>query len=345
VPRWAAAGEPESAVILSTRIRIARNLDGEIFPHKLDTEGRVRVIRKVGKALADSQPPEQGVFCSLISLNAFELAVLAERRAISTWMEKDENPRGVYLWKANDRALQVCTEDHIRLVDIVPGLCPRAAYDALLPTLNEVASYLHFAWSSNLGHLTTRPMNLGDGVHVSLVCHLPGLVMTRGIEQLLAATTSSGFFVTTPNLGGSDAIGNVFDFSCGPGLARSTQETLTRIESLGSEIQEREAIARIDLQTRHSDLLHDRIARNLAILQSCRVLTNRELTALLSGIRLGHDLGFITGLDRKSISLLSFELSRAYMNWSGNPKQSADERRQLRATHCREKFAEVQFVG
>lgn len=331
--------------MISTRIRVARNLDGEHFPHKLDTEGRVRVMRRVAKAMSDSQAADQGVFYSLSSLTPFELALLTERRAISTWMEKDEHPRGVYAWKSCDRALQVCTEDHIRLVDMLPGLCPRRAFDELQPTLNEISTYLRFAWTPSLGYLTTRPMNLGDGVHVSFVCHLPALVMTRGIEQLLSSASSSGFFVTTPNLGGSEAVGNMFDFSCGPGLARSTSETLTRIETLGNEIQEREAIARIDLQSRHSDQLKDRIARNLAILQVCRTMSNRELSVLLSGVRLGIDLGFISGLDRKTISLLSFNLSRAQLNFEGDPKQSGDDRRSLRAQKCRENFASARFVA
>ncbi|MBI5058585.1 hypothetical protein HZB60_02250 [candidate division KSB1 bacterium] len=345
LPRWATSGDMDSAVILSTRVRIARNLAEEKFTHKLDTEGRIRVLRLVGRAISDSQPVEAGIFLSLASLTAPELALLHERRAISLRMKADESPRGVYAWKQRDRAVQVCTDDHIRAVEIVAGLQPEAAYESLAPIVNELATYLRFAWSPTLGFLTTRPYDLGDGVHVSVVAHLPALVMTRGIEPLVQELATAGFFVTTPNGSGSEAFANLFDFSNGPGLARTLPESLGRMKSLGEQVQEREALARIDLQTQRPEQIRDRVARSVAILQSARVLTTREALALLSGVRLGLDLGWVEGLDRAIISLLSFELTRPYLDYTAPPKTAVDDRQRRRAARAREVFASVKYIG
>jgi protein arginine kinase len=345
VPQWATAGDVDSAVILATRVRIARNLAEEKFPHKLDTEGRIRVLRLVGRAINDSQPDEDGVFFSLASLTPPELALLAERRAISVRMVSDESPRGVYYWKQRDRMIQICTDDHIRAVEILPGLRPETAFEALAPVVNELATYLRFAWSPRLGFLTTRPYDLGDGVHASLIAHLPALVMTRGIEPLIQELAASGFYVTTPNGNGSEAFANLFDLSNGPGLARTVGDSLNRLRQLGEQVQEREALARIDMQSQRPEQIRDRVARSVAILQAARVLSTREAMALLSGARLGIDLGWIEGLDRQTISLLSFELSRPYLDYTAPPKTAVDDRQRRRATKAREVFASARYVG
>lgn len=344
-PGWSEAGGDDSAVILTTRVRIARNIAGEIFPFRMDTEGRIRVMRTMARLLAVMGDAERGVFFSLAALTPVEIAMLVERRAISPQLARDEKPRGVFVWKECDRAVMVCEEDHFRLTEIVPGLAPVRAYENLVPLLEDFADKVEFARDNDLGYLTACPANLGAAVRTSLFCHLPGLVMTGGMESLASHVSDAGFTVRGFWGEGSEVLGNTFQLTDGPGLSHNVAEMLERIEKVGEQVIEREAIARIDMQSQRPALLKDKIARALAILQSCRALSGHETLALFSAMRLGIDIGFVEGLSRATISNLTYEFGTAYMRWTGVRDERPDSRQIRRAERAREVFAAARFVG
>jgi protein arginine kinase len=344
-PPWSRAGGADSAVVLTTRVRIARNLKGEVFPGRMDTEGRIRVMRAAARTISSMSGSEQGVFFSLAALTPLEIGLLVERRTISPQLARDEKPRGVFAWKSVDRAIMVCEEDHIRLTDIVPGLAPQLAYDNLQPSLHDLSSQLEFAADDSVGYLTACPANLGDAVRTSLFCHLPGLALTGGMEALAASSADAGFTVRGFWGEGSETLGNTFQLTDGPALSHHIPDMLSRIESLGQEVIEREALARIELQSQRPALLKDRIARALAILQSCRYLSGPETLALFSAMRLGIDIGFVDGLERETISLLTFELGKSYLTWVHGDEGVADARQVRRASIAREVFGRARFVG
>lgn len=344
-PAWARAGGEESAVILTTRVRIARNLIGEVFPYRMNVEGRVRVMRQVARTIAGLSEAKDGVFLSLAALAPLEINLLVERRTISPQLARDDNPRGVFAWKDIDRAIMVCEEDHVRLTEIVPGLAPSRAYENLQPVLHRLADTLEFSADEKLGFLCACPANLGAAVRTSLFCHLPALVLSGGMESLVSHAADAGFTVRGFWGEGSEVLGNTFQFTDGPGLSHQVSDMLSRIESLGQVIMEHEALARIELQTRRPLLLKDRIARTLATLQSCRVLSGSEILALFSAIRLGLDIGFIEGLRRETISMLTFDLGKSYLMWTGEKDHDPDGRQMRRANRVREIFSTVRFAG
>jgi protein arginine kinase len=344
-PAWSTAGEPESAVVLSTRVRIARNLKGERFPHRMDTEGRIRVMRQAARIIAGLKEANDGVFFSLAALAPLEVQLLVERRAISPQLARDENPRGVFAWKDRDRSIMICEEDHLRLTELIPGLAPHNAYDALQPLLAQLSEGMEFVSDTSLGFLTACPANLGAAVRTSLFCHLPGLVMTGGMEALASHAADAGFTVRGFWGEGSEVLGNTFQFTDGPGLSLHVSDMLARIQTLGQEIMEREALARIELQSQRPALLKDKIARALAILQSCQVLSGSETMALFSAMRLGVDIGFVNGLERQTISMLTYELGKSYLVWTGESEGVPDGRQMRRAARAREVFGTVRFAG
>jgi protein arginine kinase len=279
------------------------------------------------------------------TLTPDEVNLLVERRAISPQLAQDDRPHAVFLWIDADRAIMVCEEDHIRLMDIVSGLAPHAAYNHLAPSLEQLSTSLEFEHNDEIGYLTACPANLGAAVRTSLFCHLPGLVMTGGIEQLASHVSDAGFTVRGFWGEGSEVLGNTFQFTDGPGLSHQTADMLSRIESLGKEVIVREAVARIDLQTHKGIILKDKLARALAILQNCRVLSGTETLALFSALRLGIDLGMISNVTRKDISLLIYELGKAYLRWKLPNGTLPDVRQTYRANRVREVFAPAKFVG
>ncbi|RPH96014.1 hypothetical protein EHM69_02745 [candidate division KSB1 bacterium] len=344
-PAWSKAGGDESAVILSTRVRIARNLAGEHFPYRMNQEDRIRVMRGMARVISTLNDSDQGVFLSLAALALVEISLLIERRTISPQLARDEKPRGVFAWRNLDRTMLICEEDHVRLTDIVPGLAPQKAYGNLQPVLAELSSQLQFSTHESLGFLTACPANLGAAVRTSLFCHLPGLTLTGGMESLVSHAADAGFTLRGFWGEGSDFLGNTFQLTDVPSLSHQPSEMLTRIESLGQEVIEREALARIALQTERPALLRDKIARALAILQACRALSGAETLSLFSAIRLGLDIGFIEGLSRETISMLTFELGKAHLVWTATDEGIPDHRRIRRADRCREVFGKARFVG
>jgi protein arginine kinase len=344
-PAWSHAGGDESAVILTTRVRIARNLVGEHFPYRMNVDGRIRVMRHVARVIAGLDDAQSGVFFSLSALAPIEINLLVERRTISPQLARDENPRGVFTWKDRDRAIMVCEEDHVRLTEIVPGLAPQKAYDNLQPVLHQLSESLDFVTDDELGYLTACPANLGAATRTSLFCHLPALVLSGGMDGLVSQAADAGFTVRGFWGEGSEVLGNTFQFTDGPGLSHQVSDMLSRIESLGQTILEHEAMARIELQSQRPAVLKDKIARALAILKSCRVLSGSEILALFSAMRLGLDIGFIEGLNREIISMLTFDLGKAYMQWTGETDHNPDGRQIRRADRVREVFQDVRFVG
>ena len=345
LPEWAKSGSDDSAIVLSTRVRLARNIVGEVFPNRMDTETRTRVVRQAARAISELPGYGDGIFYSLASLTPQEISVLVERRTISLQLARDEHPRGVFVWKNLDRAIMVCEEDHIRVAEIVPGLAPQATYQRIAPVMEELARTLNFDHDEQLGFLTACPANLGAAVRTSLFCHLPALVLTGGLESLASHVADAGFTIRGFWGEGSEVLGNTFQFTDGPGLSLQTSDMLSRIESLGQEVIEREAIARIDLQTQKGIILADKLARALAILQSCRVLSGGETLSLFSAMRLGIDIGLIEGVSRQDISLLTFELGKGYLRIFLDGGSSAEVRQTYRAQRVREVFHKARMAG
>jgi protein arginine kinase len=345
IPNWAKAGDDCSAVILTTRVRFARNLAGERFTNRLDKEGKERVLRIASHALQKFEMVGEGFLVSLGALTSAEIALLIERRSISPRFAQRKNPRAVFLWKDCDRAAMIGEEDHLHVAEILPGLAPVAALEGLTQILNQLAAELPYAEDPALGYLTASPMNLGAAMRTSLFCHLPGLVANNGMDQLASYVADAGFTVRGFWGEGSEIIGNIFQLTDGPALSFDPPTLASRIQSLGQEVMEREALARIELQTSRALMLKDKIARALAILQNCRALSAPETLALFSAIRLGIDIGFVDGLDRKTISLLIFELGGAYLEWTGISESQGINPLEFRASRVRKEFALAKFIG
>jgi protein arginine kinase len=340
-PEWLAGKELESAIILTTRLRFARNLVGEHFPHRQSKASRLKTIAKVRQSWETFSKTVK--FVALDEIPALEAGLLVERRLISPQMARDSLPRGVFLWKEQDISLMVCEEDHLRLAAILPGFQPRKAYNLLKPIQEELERRLPVAYDSEQGYLTSCPANLGEAIRISFFCHLPGLALTGEMEGLVQAVSDAGVTVRGFWGEGSEILGNIFQFTDGPSLSLKSEECLLRMETLGAQIVEREAMTRIKLQGKPSIALQDKIARGLGILRACRMLEAQESLALFSAMRLGVDLGWIEGINRRTISLLTLETGPAFLTLSLGGKADASALQTLRASKVHKAFAKASF--
>ncbi len=340
-PGWLSGKDIESAIVLTTRLRFARNLRGEHFPHRQDKTERQRTLEKVRNALKSFA--DRATFIALDNLTSLEANLLVERRLISPQMVQDPLPRGVFIWKQQDTSLMVCEEDHLRLAGILPGLQPRKIYDILKPINEELQRKLPIARDPQRGCLTSCPANLGEAMRFSFFCHLPGLALTHEMESLVKAVSDAGITVRGFWGEGSEILGNIFQFTDGPSLSFSPAESLSRMETLGQQIIEKEAMARIDLQSHNTAALQDKIARALGILRSCRLLDSAESLALFSAVRLGLDLGWIAGIHTPMISKLTLETGPAFLTLSLGREGTSRELQALRAEKVRKAFTKASF--
>ena len=340
-PGWLSGKDIESAIVLTTRLRFARNLRGEHFPHRQDKTERQRTLEKVRNALKSFS--DRATFIALDNLTSLEANLLVERRLISPQMVQDPLPRGVFVWKQQDTSLMICEEDHLRLAGILPGLQPRKIYDILKPINEELQQKLPIARDPQRGCLTSCPANLGEAMRFSFFCHLPGLALTHAMESLVKAVSDAGITVRGFWGEGSEILGNIFQFTDGPSLSFSPTESLSRMETLGRQIIEKEAMARIDLQSHNAAVLQDKIARALGILRSCRLLDSAESLALFSAVRLGLDLGWIAGIHTSMISKLTLETGPAFLTLFLGRESTSRELQAMRAEKIRKAFTKASF--
>lgn len=341
LPGWLAGDDLDSAIVLTTRLRFARDLQGEHFPHQQNRGERLRVLKKVSEALEAFF--DRANFIELNKVSPLEAGLLVERRLISPQMAQDTLPRGVFLWKKEDISLMVCEEDHLRLAAILPGLQPRKAYHLLEPIAEDIRQRLPIAYDSERGYLTSCPTNLGEAIRFSFFCHLPGQALTGEMDSFVKSVADAGITVRGFWGQGSEILGNIFQFTDGPSLSLSPEESLSRMETLGRQIIEREAMARINLQGKSITVLQDKIARGLGILQSCRMLESAESLSLFSAARLGVDLGWIKGVNVRTISQLTLEIGPAFLTLSMGRKGRFRDRQVLRAEKVRKTFAKASF--
>jgi protein arginine kinase len=201
-----------------------------------------------------------------------------------------------------------------------------------------LARELNFAFQANWGYLTACPTNAGTGMRGSVMLHLPGLVMSRSIDRVMAAIAKLSF--TTRGLfgEGTQAMGNFFQISNQISLGPSEDEIIESINGLIRQIIEQEKQARENLLAKNGPLLEDRINRSLGILRSARIITSQETIELLSMVRLGCDLGMVKDIDRRAINELFIITQPAHLQKIENKKLSSDERDLKRAELIREKL-------
>ncbi|WP_088224737.1 protein arginine kinase [Desulfosporosinus sp. FKB] len=286
--------ESDSPVVISSRVRLARNLENYPFPHVLNIEGASQVEQILAQTLTTVQADQDPLqYMSLTNLTSIEHQVLIEKHLISPSLGGSSGSSGVALAKDHKYAVMVNEEDHLRIQVLLPGRqlleCNRLAM-ALDDALEEK---LDFAYRENQGYLTACPTNVGTGLRASVMVHLPGLVMTKQVQQVLGALTNLGLAIRGLYGEGSQAYGQMFQVSNQITLGKSEEDILTHLEAVTGQILEHELQAREYLRRQMPLFLEDKVWRARGILKNARLLTSEDAMQLLSQDRLGTDMGIL----------------------------------------------------
>ncbi len=342
-PSWLARSANQSSIVLSSRVRLARNIRGWTFPHTTDAD-RLCVLRDevFGAVLRDS-PLISARRLLMEDLEELELGFLRERNMISSDLARFVLGRGLVLAEDESCSLMVNEEDHIRIQALAPGLDPSGCLGRASGVSRALDSSLGFAFDQRLGYLTACPTNVGTGMRASALMHLPALVLTGDLQRVLNSLRRLDFTVRGTYGEGSGAMGALFQVSNSATLGQTEDDIVGQLLAHAGKVADCERRAREALITRDRVRLEDRIWRSMGRLTHARLLSTREALDALSDLQLGHALGVLPATegaeDWNEVNKLLLEIQGAHLQISEGRSMEAPERDELRATLIRQRFA------
>ncbi|MBL9199084.1 MAG: protein arginine kinase [Opitutaceae bacterium] len=328
-----------TAIVLMTRIRLARNLAGQPFPGWAKPAQREATLKACRAAVAGTAPMKRAFNLGIAELSDLERQILVERHLISRELSGAKGGAGVVISKDQTFSVMLNEEDHLRIQVLRSGFNLKKAWNAINDLDTSLEESLDFAFSPTLGYLTACPTNLGTGMRASAMMHLPALVISNQMEKIVRAVNQLGMVVRGLFGEGSDASGSIFQISNQTTLGESEEDILKRLSSVLQSIVENERNAREKLLEADAGKLLDKIGRAYGILQNSHVLSSSEAMNLLSLIRLGVDLGIFPDASRSLIDRLFIEAQPGHLQHAQKGEFEPGQRDVLRAARVRAEFA------
>ena len=295
---------PHDRIVMSSRVRLARNLKDAAFPGWAKKPERIRVFELVRPAV-ESLPEMKDAFSEAMdNLSALDKQILVERHLISREHAAKSSGSGLVLNRDETFCVMINEEDHLRMQALRPGLQLRQAWSAIDRLDSELEQKLNYAFNSDLGYLTACPTNIGTGIRVSAMLHLPGLVLAEQINPIIQSVNKLGLAVRGLYGEGTEALGNVFQVSNQMTLGENELTIVERLDKVLSQIIEHEENARQTLMEKKPKVVYNHIGRAYGILANAHSISSKETMNLLSLMRLGVDIGLFPGMERALVDEL-----------------------------------------
>ena len=328
-------------IVLSTRIRLARNIAGKPFPGWAKEEQRKDILNICLDALSDVPLLETASSFKMDDLSELERLVLVESHLISRELMTSKGNSGVVLMPAKGCSVMINEEDHLRIQMVQPGMDIDSLWKRIDELDTAIEGELDYAFSSQLGYLTACPTNLGTGMRASAMMHLPGLVLAGNMEQVIRMVNQLGIAVRGHFGEGSEATGSIFQISNQQTLGEDEATIIKRLNNVLGAVIEQEHNARFKLLEEKREKLLDKIGRARGILQNGHLLSSDEAMDLLSITRLAVDMGMLPNVWRTPIDRLMVESQPGHMQRKAGESMGPAERDALRAKIIREEFAQL----
>ena len=332
---------PHDRIVLSSRVRLARNLRQLPFPGFAKKHQRIAALQTIGPAVESLPVMADAFSATMDSLTNLNKQILVERHLISREHAAKTTGSGFVLNKEESLCVMINEEDHLRMQSLQPGLQIREAWQAVDQMDSALEKKLDYAYSPELGYLTACPTNLGTGIRVSAMLHLPALVLSEQINQIVQAVNKLGLAVRGLYGEGTEALGNVFQVSNQMTLGEAETDIVERLNKVLAQLIEHEENARATLLEKKTKTVFNHIGRAYGILANAHSISSKESMNLLSLMRLGFDLGFFLGVDRFLVDELFITTQPAHLQKKYSEKLTAEERDFLRADMMRERLSGV----
>jgi protein arginine kinase len=337
---WMKGEGPDSDIVLSSRIRLARNLNDFPFP-MLATESHSQQLSNKIKAIVEErklEPIGQMDYLNLPELSDLNKRVLMEKHLISPNLANESRSGGVVLSENESISVMVNEEDHLRIQCLYPGFQLKEAWEMANSIDDLFEQELDYAYDERKGFLTSCPTNVGTGIRASVMMHLPALVITQQMNRILSAITQVGLAVRGIYGEGSEAVGNIFQISNQITLGQTEEEIIDNLYSVAKQIIEHERSARHKLIHESRIRLEDRVNRSYGILSNARVMDSKEAAQRLSDVRLGIDMGMLQGTSATILNELMVMTQPGFLQQYAGEKLSPGERDIRRASLIRERL-------
>ncbi|MCA9085668.1 MAG: protein arginine kinase [Planctomycetaceae bacterium] len=336
--QWLSADGPESDIVVSTRVRLARNLVGYPFMTRADNEIRQQIMDRLRRTITETEAARDFQFIDVTLLDELDRQLLVERQLISRELAQSEGPRGVLVGQGEHASIMLNEEDHVRMQMLHSGFALEQCWSDIDALDDALEARIVFAFDEQLGYLTACPTNVGTGIRVSVMLHLPALRITREIQKVHQAAQKINLAVRGLYGEGSQAMGDFYQISNQVTLGFSEQDLLNHLAEVVPNILGYERRVRDLLCRDNKAQLEDQIARARGILSSARSISSEETMHLLSSIRLGVNLGIVTDVSIATVNELFIHTQPSHLQkLQGGPLKTS-ERNEARAAFLRERL-------
>ncbi|MGB4504669.1 MAG: protein arginine kinase, partial [Syntrophaceticus sp.] len=315
--KWMEGKGPYASIVISSRVRLARNLNGYNFPHRLEEKSSREVMGLVQDVLTSKEVAERvgGIdFASLEDLSPLDRMIFVEKHLISPQFAEGEGAgRGLGLSEDEAVSVMVNEEDHLRLQVLFPALQLQEAWELASLVDDLLESKLDYAFDEQYGYLTCCPTNVGTGLRASVMMHLPAIAMNNQAKKLFMDLSKLGFVVRGLYGEGTQAKGDIFQISNQITLGLSEEEIIGNLTSVSRQIIEQEQWARDEMRKNSLAQLEDMVFRSYGTLTNAYVISSEEAMDHLSNVRLGLDMGLIRDVELRKLNELLVKIRPVFL--------------------------------
>ena len=336
---WIDTKNNSNSIVLSSRIRIARNLSGIPFPHKLNKDEGIKVLDTVNRAIYEREEFKNNFnTINLWEISNIEKERYLERHLISKHLINFQDRSAFIISDDETVSIMINEEDHIRLQCITSGLNIKEAYEKANELDNILENNLEYDFDEKLGYITACPTNLGTGLRASVMIHLPALTLNNEINGALKALTQVGMTIRGLYGEGSKGEGNIYQISNQITLGVTEEEIVRNLEGVVSQLVNQELRARAMIEKQYKYELEDKIYRSLGLLKNSRILSSKEALDLLSNVRLGLEMGIIDNIDMSFVNNMLIDIGASSLQMIVDKKLNSKEIEIERAKLIRERL-------
>lgn len=334
---WLRGTGPESDIVMCSRIRLARNLADFPFTNRASRGEKLEIEGQIKSAL--NRADASLSYFDVNAMGPVDRQFLVERQLISRELASAEGPRGVAIGPRENVAVMVNEEDHLRIQVMNSGLSLREVWDEINALDDRLEESLDYAYNSQLGYLTACPTNVGTGIRVGVMLHLPALAQSKKIERVFRSLHKINLAVRGLYGEGTQAFGDFYQISNQRTLGASELELIRNITDAVPKIISYEREARQVLVGDQRQTLHDQVSRAYGVLKTAQTISSEETMLLLSSVRLGINLGLIDDLEIPTVNELFIHTQPAHLQKIQGSDLEVDERNVARASYLRGRLA------
>ena len=338
--KWLDGSGGESEIVLSSRVRIARNLEKRRFAHNAPAEELASILSATHSAAASTEAFSDGAYFDMGDMSTLDRQFLAERHLVSREFLFNSTSRGLMLKPTEELCLMINEEDHVRIQAFASGLQLRDAYQIASRLDDELSVQMEFAFSERFGYLTACPTNIGTGLRASVLIHLPGLVHTKEIQKLLDSLRQLHHAIRGLYGEGTEVMGNFFQLSNSAALGTAESAIIDNLREMVIRLTGFERKAREMLLRKARSLLEDKVWRAYGLLRYSRSVSSKEALSLISAVRLGVGVGLLEPLPMRTLNQLLIYIQPAHLQLLEGRSMEPQERDEARANLIRKTLSE-----